>query len=184
MPYPKKYVGRYSNLVDFLSAQGFAVYPMEMVCQEVVHEKNYLVDVVGKKGNCIWAFEYKSRNDSVKRAVLQVENYRKCFDYVVVVAEKIRDLFKFRDTFKKLGVGVWHIKNGKVTVLDEPTLQPPTPLSESAIYHTQCKTIRDVMMDKFMINTGRKKKRSQTYAQIRDFYEGIKQSQLIEFFKG
>jgi len=183
MPYPKKYVGYYHNLVEYLNGQGFAIYPMEMAAKEVVNEKHYFVDVVAMKDNKIWAFEYKSYNDSVKRAILQIENYRKCFDFAVVVGTNLRKLLKYRDVFQKLGAGLWHLKRGKVTVLEEPKKQPPIPLTEPSLYHPQCKTIRDVMMDKFLINTGRKKKREKIVG-LGEFYEGIKQSQLVEFSQG
>lgn len=169
MPYPKKYVGHYHNLANYLSMNNFKVYSMEMVAQEVVNRKNYVVDVVAIRSRTIWAFEYKSNADPVQRAIAQVENYVKCFDYVVIVAENLNDLTKHRETFRKLGVGTWHIKGSKITVLDEPIIQEPTNLKKpiDIIYgqrYQNCKSIQDIMMERFQRNMGMKKRRENPFS--------------------
>jgi len=158
MVFPKHYVGRYHKLAKHLSENGFMVYSMEMVSREIVHEKNYVVDVAAVKSNEIWAFEYKSFNDPVKKAKLQVENYVKCFDQVVVVAENLTDLTRHREFFREIGVGVWWVKDNVFEVLDESQLQNPTPLKNPTIYRN-CKSIRDVMMSKFKRYMGLQKYR-------------------------
>ncbi|MHA1285999.1 MAG: hypothetical protein ACTSPB_01225 [Candidatus Thorarchaeota archaeon] len=158
MVFPKHYVGRYPKLAKHLSENGFIVYSMEMVSREIVHPKNYVVDVVAVKSNEIWAFEYKSFNDPVKKAKLQVENYVKCFDRVVVVAENLTALTRHREFFRELGVGVWWVKDNVFEVLDEPQLQNPTLLKKPNFYHN-CNSIRDVMMSKFKRYMGLQKYR-------------------------
>jgi Holliday junction resolvase len=159
--YPKRYVGHYGNLAGYLEKKDFQVYPMEMVAHQIVHEKNFVVDVVALKDRSIWAFEYKSRGDPVKRAILQVENYLKCVDYVVLVAEDLKDLTNFRETFRKLGAGTWYIKGCEVSELDQPVLQVPTiPKFSPRLYgncYRDCSTIRDMMYEKFLHNMGLRK---------------------------
>ena len=159
--YPDHYVGHYGNLVAYLRSKDFQVYPMEMVAESVVHEKNFVVDVAAIKDRKIWAFEYKTRTDPVKRAILQAENYLKCFDFVVVVAENLSDLTNHRAIFRRLGAGTWFIKGYEVSELDQPILQVPTipkfsPWKYGRCYK-DCVSIRDMMYEKFLHNTGLKK---------------------------
>lgn len=177
MPYPKRYVGHYHNLAKYLNEKGFRVYPMEMVAESVVNERNYVVDVVAMKDRSIWAFEYKSRFDQVKRAIKQVENYVKCFDYVVVVAENLRDLTKYREDFRSLGVGTWHIQGLEITCLDEPKLQEPSvPKCQYRTNNQWFNSLRDRMMDRFMRNTGLWKKRNSI-----EKLNSLKQKQTLLF---
>lgn len=154
MGYPKRYVGRYPFLAKWLVSQGHIVYPMEMICQPVPVKKgpvfrvenvkhpfeyqeiHYLygaVDVVSMFHGKLWAWEFKSQNDSVKRAALQVENYRRSFDYVSVVVEDLGKLdsvvkktdLRISTMLKHLGVGIYWLNNGKIELVEAPKLQVP-----------------------------------------------------------
>lgn len=106
----------YGFLKRYLRQNGYDVYPHEMICGPIgcPHEQNRFVDVVARKNGCFYAFEYKSAGDNLLRAVAQVENYRKSFDYVIVVAEIPRhDIsvdpgkgVRIHDILK-LGAGLW-----------------------------------------------------------------------------
>jgi hypothetical protein len=115
-------------------SQGHVVYPMEMDNVGSDYQALYgLVDVVSMFHNKLWAWEYKSCGDSVKRAVLQVENYRRSFDYVSVVVEdlgKLDSLIKKKGLLiftllKQLGAGIYWCKGEKFDVVMLPIEQIP-----------------------------------------------------------
>lgn len=162
MGYPKQYVGHYPILAKWLRSQGHIVYPMEMVCEAVripdkEHQYNshYLygaVDVVSMFHDKLWAWEYKSRNDSVLRGMLQVENYRRSFDYVSLVAEDLAKVdsvvrkkgLRVSTILKHLGVGIFWNDEGKIGVVIEPIEQAPQ------------KKLRDKLLIRFRRNVLRK----------------------------
>ena len=170
MGYPKKYVGHYHWLAEWLTKNGFRVYPMEMYCKSIpipkgkprtmhtqfgkeweYQEYSHLygnVDVVAWKDGKLWAFECKNRGDKVKTAVLQTKNYAECFDYVCVVVADLKELTKYRPEFRAMGVGTYHWLNNEATLLDEPKLQSPMP----GIYRK--------LYERFMRNTGMSKKKN------------------------
>jgi len=147
-------MARYPFLVGHLLAQGFKVYPHEMICGSIgcPYERNRFVDVAAKKEGCFYAFEYKSVADYLPRALQQVENYRQSFDYVIVVAEiprndisvNLRRGVRIKE-FLGLGAGIWTVKfdklkredaygqswlesiNPQFEVLKDPSLQSPDP---------------------------------------------------------
>ncbi len=147
MGYPKKYVGHYPNLASWLLTQGHAVYPMEMFCEPVrvynkepswfykngqphydYHDLYGCVDVISMFGNKIWAWEYKSKNDSLRRGLKQLANYAKAFDYVCLVAEKppINEIY---EEYLALGAGVYHVLKGcNIEMLDAPELKAPNSI--------------------------------------------------------
>jgi hypothetical protein len=158
MGYPKKYVGHYHWLAEWLSDNGFKVYPMEMYCEPVLvtrgephlcwerygkyeyvdDERHWLygaVDVVAWKNKQIWAFEVKHKGDKIKTAILQTGNYAKYFDYSCVVAEDLKELTKHREKFRALGVGVYWANMPNIMVLDEPKLQNPEPEHRNRYYN-------------------------------------------------
>ena len=79
----------YEFLHQHLRQKGFIVYPHEIVCgsEGCQHDQNRFVDVAARKDGALYAFEYKSSADRLLRAVKQVDNYSKSFDFVIVVAE-------------------------------------------------------------------------------------------------
>lgn len=109
----------YAFLHEYLRQQGFILYPHEIICgnDECEHERNRLVDVAARKDGLFYAFEYKSSADRLLRAVKQVDNYRKSFDYVIVVAEVPRtDIsvdpkrgVRIKEILK-LGAGLWTVQ--------------------------------------------------------------------------
>lgn len=127
-------------LADYLTKNGFHVYPREMVCGGVgcPFEKNRLVDVAAVKEGKLYAFEYKSSGDGLMRAVKQAENYRRSFDYVVLVAEVPRYDFSLNPTrgvrikeFLRIGVGLWTVRfigdETEISIIRDPQLQNPVP---------------------------------------------------------
>ncbi len=119
------------QLISFLEDHGFASHPSEVFCPPAIdpcstsltqffrvhHEiglkvasmpLHYWVDVAARKDQDYWAFEYKSRNDSMKRGFDQCCAYSSGFNYVVLVADRLRltksDYFT---RFKRQGFGVW-----------------------------------------------------------------------------
>jgi len=127
-------------LADYLTKNGFHVYPREMVCGGVgcPFEKNRLVDVAAVKEGKLYAFEYKSSGDGLMRAVKQAENYRRSFDYVILVAETPRYDFSLNPTrgvrikeFLRIGVGLWTVRfigdETEISIIRDPQLQSPVP---------------------------------------------------------
>ena len=111
------------QLVSFLRTQGFQVHPDEVYCPALEH---CWVDVAALKGYDYWAFEYKSRNDSIKRGLEQCRSYSHAFNYVVLVADRYRATASpYFVSFKRNGFGVWsHRENGF-----NPLLQPRRQLT-------------------------------------------------------
>lgn len=116
----------YSAFKNNLERSGFLVYPVEFDCGNSDHP---LVDVAARMGSFYWAFEYKSRNDSVPRGVEQVKSYSEWFDYVVLVSER-----PLRHTasrcywdLRALGAGIWnyHPMRDKCIAVKNPSIQAP-----------------------------------------------------------
>jgi len=106
-------------LKRYLKQKGYDVYPSEIVCGPIgcPHQQNRLVDVAARKGECFYAFEYKSARDYLPRALKQIENYRLSFDYVILVAEIPRGDVSvdpkrgfYMKKFLNLGVGLWTVR--------------------------------------------------------------------------
>jgi hypothetical protein len=99
------------QLITYLRTQGYKVHPNEVFCPSGEH---CWVDVAAIKGQDYWAFEYKSRSDSMRRGFHQCRSYAKGFNYVVLVADRNRvtsSPYFFR--FRAEGFGVWrHDKLG------------------------------------------------------------------------
>lgn len=143
MGYPKHYVGHYRGLAKWLVSQGHAVYPVEMFCEPVPvpdKERDYilhylygLVDVVSMFHRNLWAWEWKSQNDSVVRGIAQVKNYCRSFDYVSLVAvdlAKVDAVFmkkreRVSTILKQLGVGIFWCHDGKIEEVVAPLKQTP-----------------------------------------------------------
>jgi len=93
------------QLVFFLRSEGFQVHPDEVFCPAAKH---CWVDVAALKGLDYWAFEYKSRNDSIRRGLEQCRSYSLAFNYVVLVADRHRATASpYFANFKRNGFGVW-----------------------------------------------------------------------------
>ena len=157
MGYPKKYVGHYPQLARWLASLGHIVYPYEMLCKPVpvkdkkpawtrklrsgtyIHYKTHFlygnVDVASRFQGKLYAWEYKSENDNILRALKQAKNYARSFDYVVVVVEDlsqadrhVRAKGKYVKTILcEFGVGIAWNDEGNFDMVFSPKLQNPDP---------------------------------------------------------
>ena len=106
------------QLISFLQSQGYRVHPREVYCPAAEH---HWVDVAAVKGEDFWAFEYKSRNDSIRRGFFQCQAYAKAFNYVVLVANRKRATSSpYFGSFKRNGFGVWSHVGDKFHPLLKP----------------------------------------------------------------
>lgn len=114
----RSYATARGQLLAYLQTQGFKPHPNEVFCPSGEH---CWVDVAALKGQDYWAFEYKSRNDSIRRGFEQCCSYAKGFNYVVLVADRYRvTSSRYFGHFKDEGFGVWrHDRFGF-----QPILQP------------------------------------------------------------
>ena len=105
------------DLISFLLNRGFRPHPREVFCPSASH---CWVDVAALKGCDYWAFEYKSRNDSISRGLDQCCSYSKAFNYVVLVADRHRATKSpYFGDFKRQGFGVWtHTANSFYPILN------------------------------------------------------------------
>ncbi len=96
----------YSRFKQHLADLGFTVYPEEFDC---INSEHPLVDIAARMGFQYWAFEYKSKSDSISRGVEQVECYQKWFDQVVLVSERILNHRTSENYWRlrRMGVGIW-----------------------------------------------------------------------------
>ena len=110
------------QLLGYLQSQGYKVHPYEVFCPGSEH---YWVDVAALKGLDYWAFEYKSRTDSMRRGFDQCCSYSKGFNYVVLVADRYRvTASPYFTCFKAQGFGIWrHDPSGFHTII-EPKRRP------------------------------------------------------------
>ena len=104
------------ELVSFLESEGFRVHPDEVYCPAAKH---CWVDVAAFRGLDYWAFEYKSRGDSIRRGLAQCQSYSNAFNYVILVADRHRPTSSpFFGSLKRQGFGVWsHTPSGFHTLL-------------------------------------------------------------------
>ncbi len=116
-PNNRNYPAARKQLIAFLQNQGFTAHPNEVFCPAQEH---CWVDVAALKGQDYWAFEYKSRNDSIKRGLEQCCSYAESFNYVVLVADRHRATSSpYFGRFKLNGFGVWsHTTNGFYPLLN------------------------------------------------------------------
>jgi len=119
-------VGNYAaarqQLISFLQNSGFRAHPNEVYCPSPDH---CWVDVAAIKQQDYWAFEYKSRNDSIRRGLEQCTAYATAFNYVVIVADRFRVTSSpyFFD-FKNRGFGVWRHHGDRFYTIINPKRQP------------------------------------------------------------
>ena len=99
------YAAARGQLIAYLEAQGYKAHPDEVFCPSGEH---CWVDVAALKGQDYWAFEYKSRTDSIRRGFDQCRSYANGFDYVVLVADRNRvTLSPCFHNFRVEGFGIW-----------------------------------------------------------------------------
>lgn len=112
----RNYVAARPQLISFLIGQGFKPHPDEVFCPA----EHCWVDVAALKGQDYWAFEYKSRSDSIRRGLDQCCSYAKAFNYVVLVADRCRTTSSpYFGRFKRHGFGVWsHTASGFYPLLN------------------------------------------------------------------
>lgn len=93
------------QLIAFLEANGYSTHPNEVFCPSAQH---CWVDVAAVKGQDYWAFEYKSRRDSMRRGLEQCRSYANAFNYVVLVADRDRVTSSpYFTQFSRQGFGIW-----------------------------------------------------------------------------
>ena len=116
----------YQLFKSYLDSIGFTVYPIEFDCGNSRHP---LVDIVARMGSFYWAFEYKSKNDSISTGVDQVACYSDWFDYVVLVSERWIDHTRSTNFWKlaSFGAGIWNFlpSSGKLVEIKNPSIQSP-----------------------------------------------------------
>ena len=118
-----KYPAARKQLISFLQTEGFKVHPEEVYCPDAKH---CWVDVAAVKGQDYWAFEYKSRTDSIRRGLDQCHSYAKAFNFVVLVADRNRATSSpYFGNFKQNGFGVW----SHVGIIFQPLLKPKRRLA-------------------------------------------------------
>ena len=106
------------QLIAFLHTQGYTVHPNEVFCPTPDH---CWVDVAAIKGQDYWAFEYKSRTDSIRRGLEQCSAYASAFNYVVIVADRYRvTRSPYFVRFKQSGFGVWQHRGSVFHTLISP----------------------------------------------------------------
>ena len=99
------YASARGDLLKFLRLSGFNPHPLEVFCPSSRH---CWVDVAAAKGPDLWAFEYKSRADSIRRGFDQCQSYARAFNFVVLVADRHRVTSSpYFSKFKREGFGVW-----------------------------------------------------------------------------
>jgi len=120
----RNYPAARRELISFLQTQGFKAHPDEVYCPAAEH---CWVDVAAVRGQDYWAFEYKSRTDSIRRGLEQCCSYAKAFNYVVLVADRYRVTSSpYFHHFKSRGFGVWRHDGTKFYALLHPKRQPVT----------------------------------------------------------
>ena len=93
------------QLISFLRTQGYTPHPNEVYCPNPEH---CWVDVAALKGLDYWAFEYKSRVDSMRRGLAQCRSYADAFNYVVLVVDRNRvTTSPYFNKLRTRGFGVW-----------------------------------------------------------------------------
>jgi hypothetical protein len=101
----RRYAAARGQLLAYLHTQGYRAHPDEVFCPSGEH---CWVDVAALKGPDYWAFEYKSRNDSIRRGFDQCRSYAKGFNYVVLVADRCRVTSSpYFHHFRGEGFGMW-----------------------------------------------------------------------------
>ena len=101
----RNYATARGELVAYLCVQGFRPHPNEVFCPG---GKHCWVDVAALKGQDYWAFEYKSRHDSIRRGLGQCHSYAVGFNYVVLVADRHRITSSpYFQRFRAEGFGIW-----------------------------------------------------------------------------
>jgi hypothetical protein len=99
------YVAARGQLIAYLQTQGYKAHPDEVFCPSGEH---CWVDVAALRGQDYWAFEYKSRTDSIRRGFDQCRSYAKGFNYVVLVADRKRVTSSpYFLHFRAEGFGIW-----------------------------------------------------------------------------
>jgi hypothetical protein len=99
------YASARGQLITYLQTHGYRTHPDEVFCPS---GKHCWVDVAALKGQDFWAFEYKSRTDSIRKGFDQCRSYAKGFNYVVLVADRNRiTSSRFFRHFSGEGFGLW-----------------------------------------------------------------------------
>lgn len=126
MPTPNNY--RYYSaarhrLISFLRTQGYKPHPNEVYAPDPEH---CWVDVAALKGQDYWAFEYKSRVDSMRRGLAQCCSYANAFNYVVLVVDRNRvTRSPYFNKLRTHGFGVWKHDGSRFYSLLHPKRQAP-----------------------------------------------------------
>jgi hypothetical protein len=101
-----------------------------------------MVDVVSRCGGKLYGWEYKSKGDDAARAIKQLENYARSFNYVCLALQDITPLDRLirkhglylKTILQRMGAGVYYEQGDKFEVLYPPVEQAPIPkLNEDLI---------------------------------------------------
>jgi len=126
-PYPSARV----DLLRFLELGGFKPHPLEVYCPSLTH---CWVDVAAAKGPDLWAFEYKSRSDSIRRGLEQCRSYSRAFNYVVLVADRQRvTASPYFSKFKREGFGIWRHIGGDFYSILPPKRRRVVPAARGVV---------------------------------------------------
>jgi hypothetical protein len=127
------------QLISFLRAQGYKPHPNEVFCPDPEH---CWVDVAALKGQDYWAFEYKSRVDSMRRGLDQCCSYANAFNYVVLVVDRNRvTTSPYFNKFRAHGFGVWQHDGTRFYSLIRPKRRAPLR-NVKCVVERQFKSIR------------------------------------------
>jgi hypothetical protein len=119
------------QLIAFLQTRGYTVHPSEVFCPTPNH---YWVDVAAIKDQGYWAFEYKSRTDSIRRGLEQCTAYASAFNYVVIVADRHRvTRSPYFARFKQSGFGVWQHQGSLFHTLIPPKRRTAITQAKSVV---------------------------------------------------
>jgi hypothetical protein len=119
------------QLISFLKGQGYRVHPTEVYCPDANH---CWVDVAALRSGDYWAFEYKSRGDSIRRGLDQCISYARAFNYVVLVADRNRTTSSpFFGNFRRNGFGVWSHTGTTFYPLLKPQRRPVARESRAVV---------------------------------------------------
>ena len=144
----RTYASARGDLLAFLESTGFKPHPLEVYCPS---PKHCWVDVAAAKGPDLWAFEYKSRSDSISRGFEQCRSYARAFNYVVLVADRHRVTSSpYFSKFKREGFGVWRDDGAGFYSIVPPKRRPVTR-DARVIVERQFRRLRSLGSDRSLL---------------------------------
>jgi hypothetical protein len=120
----------------------FARFLYDEYGQDTTHDLYGAVDVISMSGGKLYGWEYKSKGDDATRAIKQLENYARSFNYVCLAMQDITPLNRLirkqgmylKTILQRMSAGVYYEQGDKFGVLYPPVEQAPIPkLNEDLI---------------------------------------------------